>query len=61
MDLLSLIIMLVIVGVALWAINTFIPMEAGIKKVLNIVVVVAVVIFVLSLFIGHFPSIHVGR
>ena len=61
MDLLSLIIVLVVIGIALWAINTYIPMEAGIKKVLNIVVVLAVVLFVLSLFIGYFPNIHVGR
>ena len=61
MDLLSLIILIVIVGVVMWAINAFIPMEPRIKQVLNVVVIIAIVIFVLSLFIGSFPSIQVGH
>lgn len=61
MDLLQLIIIIVIVGVLLWAINQFIPMDAKIKQILNYVVVIAIVLFILSLFIGHFPSIRVGR
>jgi hypothetical protein len=61
MDLLSLIILLVVIGVLLWAVNQFIPMEPKIKQIMNIVVVIAVVIFILSLFSGYFPTIKVGK
>jgi hypothetical protein len=61
MDLLSLIILLIVIGVLMWAVNTFIPMEPRIKQILNVVVSIAVVIFVLSLFAGYLPHIQVGR
>ncbi len=61
MDLISLIILLVAVGVALWFINTFIPMEGNVKKLLNAVVVIVLVLYVLSLFFGGIPNIRVGR
>ncbi len=61
MDLLSLIIVLIVIGVLLWAVNAFIPMDPKIKQILNVVVVIAVVLFILSLFSGYFPRIHVGR
>jgi hypothetical protein len=48
MPLVNLVIALIIVGVALWLINNFIPMAASIKTILNLVVVVAVVIWVLQ-------------
>ena len=63
MPLLQLIVVLVLVGVALWAINAYIPMQATIKKILNIAVVVIVILWLLTLF-GLLPSInaiHVGR
>ena len=63
MDLLHLIILLVVVGVVLWLINTYgaTVIDAKILKILNIVVVVAVVLWIISLFIGYFPNITVGR
>lgn len=61
MDLIHLIIVLVVVGVLLWAVNQFIPMDGKIKQILNIVVVIAVVVFLLSLFAGYLPSIRVGK
>lgn len=61
MDLLSLIIVIVVIGVLLWAVNTYLPMDQKIKNILNVVVVVALVLFILSLFVGYFPRIHVGR
>jgi hypothetical protein len=61
MDLISLIIPIVIVGVLLWAINAYIPMDPKIKQILNIVVVIALVIFLLSLFWGYAPHIRVGK
>lgn len=48
MPLINLVVVLVIVGVALWLINRFIPMASSIKTILNIVVVVAVCIWVLQ-------------
>jgi len=47
MDLVSLIITLVVVGVALWAINAYIPMQSTIKTILNVVVVIAVILWLL--------------
>jgi predicted membrane protein len=48
MPLVNLVIALIIVGVALWLVNSFIPMASSIKTILNIVVVVAVCVFVLQ-------------
>lgn len=47
MPLLNVVLTLVVVGVILWLINTYIPMQATIKKIMNIVVVIAVVIWLL--------------
>lgn len=63
MDLINLVVVLVVVGVILWLVNTYIPMDGKIKNILNIVVVIAVVLWLLNLF-GLFTSmrgIHVGR
>jgi hypothetical protein len=43
MDLVSLVVTLIVVGVLLWLVNSYIPMDAKIKKILNIVVVVVVI------------------
>lgn len=61
MDLISLIILIIVVGVLLWAANAYLPMQPQIKQILNIVVVVALVIFILSLFWGYLPHIFVGH
>lgn len=50
MPLIQLIVALVVVGVALWLINNYIPMDATIKKILNVVVVIVVVLWLLSAF-----------
>lgn len=50
MSLITIIIVLVIVGVLLWLINTYIPMAGAIKTILNIVVVVCVIIWLLGAF-----------
>lgn len=61
MDLISLVVLIVVIGVLLWAVNTWVPMDAKVKQILNIVVVIALVLFILSLFSGYFPSIKVGK
>ena len=48
MPLMNLVIMLVIVGVALYLVNRYIPMASSIKSILNIVVVCAVCVWVLQ-------------
>ena len=48
MSLLTLILVLVAVGVVLWAINTFIPMQGNIKNLLNIAVICVVVLWLLK-------------
>lgn len=63
MPLIQLVLVLVAVGVALWAINTYIPMQATIKMILNAVVVIVVILWLLSVFglIGDLRTIRVGR
>lgn len=48
MPLVNLVIALVVVGMALWLINRFIPMASGIKTILNVVVTIAVGVWVLQ-------------
>ncbi len=50
MSLINLILTLVVVGVILWLINAFIPMDAKIKKILNVAVVVVVILWLLNVF-----------
>ncbi|MES1998959.1 MAG: Thivi_2564 family membrane protein [Pseudomonadota bacterium] len=61
MPLINLVIVLVIVGVVLWLINTYIPMEATIKKILNVVVIIAVILWLLSAFgvLGSLSGVRV--
>ncbi len=50
MPVLTILIVLVVVGVILWLVNTYIPMDRKIKNILNIVVVIIVVIWLLQAF-----------
>ena len=50
MTLITLVLTLIVVGVLLWLVNTFIPMDAKIKKILNAVVVICVVVWLLYAF-----------
>jgi uncharacterized membrane protein len=50
MTLLSLAVTLIVIGVLLWLVNTYIPMDAKIKNILNIAVVIFVVIWLLKAF-----------
>jgi hypothetical protein len=63
MPLVNLIIILVVVGVILWVINNYIPMDRKIKSILNIVVVIVVILWLLSVFgvIGSLSGLRVGR
>jgi len=59
MSLISLVIVLIVVGVLLFLVNSYIPMDAKIKQILNVVVVIAVVLWVLFLFVGPLPDIRI--
>jgi preprotein translocase subunit SecE len=50
MSLVSVLLVLIVVGVILWLINSYIPMDRKIKNILNIVVVIAVVLWLLRAF-----------
>ncbi|MBW6500014.1 MAG: hypothetical protein K0B05_01365 [Bacteroidales bacterium] len=50
MPLLTILIVLIVAGVLLWLVNNYIPMDRKIKSILNIVVVIAVIIWLLKLF-----------
>jgi hypothetical protein len=59
----SLAVTLIVVGVLLWLVNTYIPMDGKIKKILNVVVVICVVVWLLSVFgvLGHSGDIRVPQ
>jgi hypothetical protein len=56
MPLIQIVIILGAVGLLLWLVNQFIPMQSSIKSILNGVVVIAIVVWLLNLF-GVFHSL----
>jgi len=62
MPLIQIVMVLIVVGVVLWLINHFIPMQGTIKSILNAVVVIAVVLWLLNVFglFSSFSHIRVG-
>lgn len=54
MSILGFVVLFLLVGVVMWAINSYLPMQANIKKLLNVVVtivmVVIAIVFLMSLF-----------
>lgn len=50
MSLVSILLVLIVVGVILWLVNSYIPMDRKIKNILNIVVVIVVVLWLLRAF-----------
>ena len=50
MPLINIVLVLIVVGVLLYCVNAFIPMDAKIKKILNVVVIIAVVLWLLRAF-----------
>ncbi|MDP2046732.1 MAG: Thivi_2564 family membrane protein [Deltaproteobacteria bacterium] len=63
MPLIHVVVVLVVVGVILWLINSYIPMAGSIKSILNAVVIIVVVLWLLSVFglIGELSTIRVGK
>lgn len=50
MPLVNVVLALVVVGVLLWLINRFVPMQSQIKGIVNAVVVIAVILWLLKVF-----------
>lgn len=63
MSLISVVVILVVVGVLLWLLETQVPMDATIKKIVHAVVVLVVVIWLLQVFglIGPIGMIQTPR
>jgi len=63
MPLMNVVIALLVVGVLLWLVNTYIPMDGKIKSILNGVVVIVVVVWLLQAFgvMGAINGIHIGH
>jgi len=62
MSLITVIIVLVVVGFLLWAINRFIPMQPWIKNLLNIVVIIILILWLLKAFgLVNVLDIRVGK
>jgi hypothetical protein len=61
MDLVQVVIVLIVVGVLLWLVNNYLPMDGKIKSILNAVVVIAVVLWLLQAFgvLGSLGNIKV--
>ena len=62
MPLIQLLEVIVVVGVLLWLVNRFIPMQSSIKSILNGVVVIALVLWLLNVFgpFHHLSRIRIG-
>lgn len=60
--LLNIILVLIVVGVLLWLVNSYVPMDGKIKSILNAVVVIAVVIWLLQAFgvLGSLNGVRIG-
>lgn len=63
MPLIEIVIVLIVVGVLLWLINTYIPMAGPIKSLLNAIVVIALVVWILKVVgLWHYvTNIRVGH
>lgn len=63
MPLLQVIEVVIVVGVLLWLVNRFIPMQGTIKSILNGIVVIALVIWLLNVFglLQSLSRIHIGK
>ncbi|MBO9582428.1 MAG: hypothetical protein J7498_16200 [Sphingobium sp.] len=62
MPLLTIVIVLIVVGLLLWLVNTYIPMDSKIRGILNAVVVIIVVLWLLQAFgiLGSLNNVRVG-
>lgn len=63
MSLINLALVLIAVGVLLWLVNNYIPMDRKIKNILNAVVVIGVIIWLLQIFglLDDLKNLRIGH
>ena len=63
MPLIQIFVVLIVVGVLLWLVNRFVPMQGTIKSILNAVVVIVVVVWLLNIFglMHYITTMHIGH
>lgn len=63
MPLINVVLTLIVVGVLLWLVNSYIPMDGKIKQILNVVVVICVVVWLLYAFglVGRLGDVRVPK
>jgi hypothetical protein len=63
MSIISIIVVLVVIGIVLWLINSYVPMDGKIKTILNVVVVIVVIVWLLSAFglTGSSGNLKIGK
>ena len=63
MPLMQIVIVLIVVGVLLWLVNSFIPMAGSIKSILNALVIICVVVWLLNTFglLHSLSTMHIGH
>lgn len=61
MSILTILLVLIIVGLILWLVNSYIPMEPTIKRILNVTVIILVIVWLLKAvgFWSYLVSAHV--
>lgn len=61
MSLITILLVIIAAGVILWVVNTYIPMQATIKRIFNLVVVILVIVWLLKVFglFSYLMNIHV--
>lgn len=52
MTIIGLIVVLVVIGLVLWLINTFVPMDPKVKAILNVVVIIFLVLWLIESLLG---------
>ncbi len=60
MSLITLVIYLVVVGAILYIVS-LLPIDGTIKKIINVVVVLVILLYVLQIFLGDLPTLRLGR
>ena len=63
MDLVQFVLVIIVVGVLLYLVNNYIPMDRKIKQILNIVVVIALILWILKVFglLSFLHGVRVGN
>lgn len=61
MPVLTILIVLIVIGLLLWLVNTYIPMDGKIKKILNVVAIIATILWLLKVFgvFAYLGSAHI--